>query len=90
MQDRRVSITSIAETLYMSQERVGNILNNELQIRKVSARWVPNVRAPAQKKTSLNMSKDNLGLFEEDPDDFVSRFITACEAWLHFFEPETK
>ena len=29
-------------------------------------------------------------MFKAYPDDFVERFLTQDECWVHLFEPETK
>jgi len=29
-------------------------------------------------------------LFNENPDNFISRFVTVDETWLHHFDPESK
>ena len=39
--DRRISTKSIAEELGISRERVGSIIHEDLDMRKLSAKWVP-------------------------------------------------
>ena len=39
--DRRISAKSIAEQLGISRERVGSIIHEDLDMRKLSAKWVP-------------------------------------------------
>jgi len=41
MEDRRLNISEIAQTVGISYERTQNIIVNELGFSKVSARWVP-------------------------------------------------
>jgi len=41
LKDRRISATSIAERLGISRERVGSIIHEDLDMRKLSAKWVP-------------------------------------------------
>jgi len=41
LKDCRISAKSIAEHLVISRERVGSIIHEDLDMRKVSARWVP-------------------------------------------------
>lgn len=90
MDDRRLTVRYIAEIIGICQERVHHILTNELEMTKVSARWVPRLLTPDQKRTRLDMSRENLELFEADPDGFIERFLTMDECWVHHFEPETK
>jgi len=40
LEDRRISAKSIAEQLGISDERVGPIIHEELDMRKLSAKWV--------------------------------------------------
>jgi len=41
MDDRRISAKSIAEQLGISREWVGSIIHEDLDVRKLSAKWVP-------------------------------------------------
>jgi len=41
LEDRQISATSIAEQLGISRERVGSIMHEDLDMRKLSAKWVP-------------------------------------------------
>jgi len=41
LKDRRISAKSIAEQLGISRERVGSIIHEDLDMRKLSAKWVP-------------------------------------------------
>jgi transposase len=41
LDDRRISTKKIAETLAISKERVGYIIHEILEMRKLSAEWVP-------------------------------------------------
>jgi len=41
LEDRRISAKSIAEQLGISCERVGSIIRKDLDMRKLSAKWVP-------------------------------------------------
>ena len=41
LEDRRISAKSIAEKLDISHERVGSNIHEDLDMRKLSAKWVP-------------------------------------------------
>ena len=41
LKDRRISVKSIAEQLGISRERVGSIIHEDLDMRKLSAKRVP-------------------------------------------------
>jgi len=42
LENRRISAKSIAEQLGISRERVESIIHEDLDMRKLSAKWVPN------------------------------------------------
>jgi len=41
LENRWISAKSIAEQLSISRERVGSIIHEDLDMRKLSAKWVP-------------------------------------------------
>ena len=88
--DRRVTIRYLVETTGISYGSIQRILSNELNMNKVSARWVPRMLTAEQKKNRVNISRANLEYYQADEDRFLSRFITMDETWIHHFDPETK
>ena len=69
--------------LGISKERVGYILHEELDIKKICARWVPRLLTADQKRTRMER-------FNKNKTDFVRRFITMDETWIHHYTPEYK
>ena len=57
---------------------------------KVSARWVPKLLGAEQKRLQYKMSKNNLVIFDADPEKFIRQFMTMDETWVHHFQPESK
>jgi transposase len=49
LDDKRISTKKIADTLAISQERVGFIVHKFLDMRNLSAKWVPKCRHADQK-----------------------------------------
>ena len=90
MSDRRMTIRHIAAELGISRDTVHQIITEDLEMRKVSARWVPKLLTLDQKRARTNMSRENLQRFQADPEDFVQRFVTMDETWVHHVTPETK
>jgi len=72
---RRISAKSIAEQLGISRERVESILHDELDVRKLSAKWVPKCLNTDQKRQRCQSSEQHLELFRRDPNDFLSGAI---------------
>ena len=90
MGDRRVTERCIASAVGISQEIVHSIPTEDLNMRKLSACWIPRLLTVDQKHTRQNMSLANLNLFETDPDKFLLRCLTMDETWVQHFIPESK
>ena len=74
----------------ISKERIRHILHEELQIKKLCARWVPHLLTPDQKRMRMKISEQCLERFNKNKADFVRRFITMDETWIHHYTPESK
>jgi len=73
LDERRISSKSIAEQLGISGERVGSIIHEDLEVRKLSAKWVPKCLNADQKRQRCQSSEQLLELLRRDPHDFLSR-----------------
>jgi len=74
----------------MSKDRVGHILHEILGMRKLSALWLPRLLTPDNKRNSETTSEQCLTLFKRNPKEFLRRFVTVDETWIHWYTPETK
>jgi histone-lysine N-methyltransferase SETMAR len=91
LDNRRMKFHKIAETIGISKERVGYILHEELDMKKLCARWVPRLLTTDQKRTRMKISEQCLERFNKNKTDFVRRrFITMDETWIHHYTPESK
>jgi len=90
LDDRRIKVCEIAETIGISKERVGYILHEELDMKKLCTRWVPRSLTADQKRTHMKISEQCLERFNKNKTDFVHRFITMDETWIHHYTPESK
>jgi len=90
LEDRRILAKSIAEQLGISRERVGSITHEDLDMRKLSAKWAPKCVNADQKRQRCQSSEQILQCFRRDPNDFLSRLLTADETWLYHYDPETR
>ena len=61
--DSRISDKSIAEQLGILRERIGSIIHQDLDIRKLSVKWVPNCLNADQKRQRCYSSEHNLDFF---------------------------
>ena len=80
----------IALTTGISKECVGYILHEELDMKKLCARWVPCLLTADQKCTRTKISEQCLECFNKNKTDFVRRFITMDETWIYHYTPESK
>jgi len=90
LEDRRISDKSIAEQLDISREGVGSIIHEDLDMRKLSAKWVLKCLKADQKRQRCQSSEQLFYSFRCDPNDFLSRLVTMDEIWLYHYDPETK
>ena len=70
IEDRRLKIREIAETVGISYERTQNIIVNELGFSKVSARWVPRLLSVEHKRTRLTLSRECLTCIKQNLKSF--------------------
>ena len=90
LEDRRISAKSIAEQLAISREWFGSIIHEDLDMRKLSTKWVPKCLKADKKRQRCQSSEQLLESFRLDPKDFLSRLVTMDETWLYHYDPETK
>jgi len=90
LEDCQISAKSIAEQLGISRERVGSIIHEDLDMRKLSAKWAPKCLNADQKRQWYQSSEQILEFFRCDPNDFLSLLVTMEETWLYHYDPETK
>jgi len=83
LDDWRMKVCEIAETTGISKERVGYILREELDMKKLCARWVPHLLTADQKSKRMKISEQCLERFNKNKIDFVHRFITMDDTWIH-------
>jgi len=74
LEDRRISAKSIAEQLGISRERFGFIIHEDLDMRKLSAKWVPKC-LKADKKCQRYQSSEQILEF------FGAIQMISCRDW---------
>ena len=90
LDDQRMEMREIAEIIGISKEHAGYILYEELDMKKLCARWVPRLLTADQKRTRMKISEQCLERFNKNKTDFLRRFITMDETWIHHYTPESK
>jgi histone-lysine N-methyltransferase SETMAR len=90
LDDRRMEVREIAETIGISKKCVGYIFHEELDMKKLCARWLRRLLTADQKRTHMKISEQCLERFNKNKTDFVHRFITVDETWIRHYTPESK
>jgi len=90
LDDRRIKVREVAEAVGISTERVHHILHEYLDMKKLSARWVPRLLTLDHKRNRVTISEECLAMFSRNPNEFLHRFVTVDETWIHHTTPETK
>jgi hypothetical protein len=75
LDDWQMKVREIAETTGISKERVGYILHEELEMKKLCARWVPCLLTADQKRTRMKISGQCLERFNKNKTDFVDLLL---------------
>ena len=86
----KVKVRELAETVGISIGSVVKISHKDLNIRKLTAKWVPCLLTINQKRLRFRDSKSCLDLFNRNPSDFLRRLVTIKEIWIHHYTPESK
>ena len=74
----------------ISLSRSHYILKNILNVRKISARWVPHLLSDGQKKQRVKIAKQLLKIFPKYDEKKFANLVTGNETWVHYFEPVRK
>ena len=88
--DRRLKVFEIAEIVGISKDCMDHILLEILGMRKLSARWMPHLFTPDNKRNCETNSEQCLTLFKCNPKEFLHCFMTVDETWIHWYTPKTK
>ena len=89
----RVEASVSADFTKMEKEQyrwcVDHILHEILGMRKMSARWVSRLLTPDNKRNRETTSEQclSLTLFKRNPKEFLRRFVTVDETWIHWYRP---
>jgi hypothetical protein len=65
-------------------------LHEELDRKKLCARWLLHLLTADQKYIRMKISQQCLEPCNKNKTDFVRRFITMDESWIHHYTPESK
>jgi len=90
LEDHWILVKSIAEQLGISREQVGSTIREDLDMQKLSAKWVPKCLNEEHKCQPCQSSQQLLEFFQRDPNGLLSRLVTMNETWFYHYDPEPK
>ena len=82
LDDRRLKVRELADMVGISKSAVHRILTENLEMRKLHARWVPRLVTMEQKQRHEDVSIESSEICHRNKADFLRRFIN--------FTPEIK
>jgi hypothetical protein len=89
LEDRRRTTDDLLDLSGVSFSSCQRILSQELQMKKVVAKFVPHVLTADQKQSQVDACRELKEHLEIDPDLF-SKVITGDESRCYAYDPETK
>ncbi|XP_055383346.1 histone-lysine N-methyltransferase SETMAR-like [Condylostylus longicornis] len=89
---RRLKVRELADILVvgLSKSAAHRILTENLDMKKLCARWVRRLLTIDHKQNREDISMNCLAMFTKNKTDFLRRFITMDETWVYHYTPETK
>jgi len=87
--DRRLTIREVAEDDGTAFGTCQKILTEDLQMRRMSVKFVPCLLMAEQKDERVSICTDLREWAQNDPN-FMSSVITGDESWVYGYDPETK
>lgn len=88
--DRRITIRDIVAKTDYSYGTVSGIIHNQLNMRRICARWIPKMLNTDQKRLRVECCEQLLKRFEREGEKFMDRIVTVDETWISLYTPETK
>ena len=87
--DRRQNIYDVCEIVRLSYGTVQRILAENLNMRRISARFMLRQLSDDQKAHRVSVCRELKQKARDDPT-MISNIITGDETWVYGFDPETK
>ena len=87
--NRRIQVKDKAQALGILHGSISTILHYRLDMRKLTALWVPKFLSDEQMATKASVCSALLKRFWSK-GDLLLRLLTVDETWVHYFEPENK
>ena len=89
-ENRRVTIDEVAAVIHCSHGQAYAMMHDQLNFRKVCARWVPKQLTAENQQIRMGLALENLCRYHSEGEHMLSRIVTGDETWVHYFQPESK
>ena len=89
LEDRRIRIQEIAGEVGISTRSVQTILTEDLNLRRVYAKFVPKMLTKQQKELRKEITEDMLDCANHNPE-FIQTIISGDKTWVYGYDQETK
>ena len=86
LDDHKLKLHEIAEELKISKDSVFTILH-DLSMKKLCSKWVLRLLTVGQKR--VNDLEHCLQLFQCNKKEFLHKYVTRDETWIHHFTLES-
>ena len=87
--DHKSKLRETAEELKISEGSVFTILHEHFLMRKLSSKWVLRLLTLDQKQQCIDVSERCLRLFQCNKKEFLCKYVTTDETWIHHFTLES-
>ncbi|XP_054282527.1 protein GVQW3-like [Macrosteles quadrilineatus] len=84
--DRRQTIEQISEASGLSWSSIQRILTEDLNMKRVAAKFVPRALTDFQKERRIEACRDLKQQLEANPD-LLSKIITGDKSWCYGYDP---
>jgi hypothetical protein len=89
LNDRKVNLIEIVETLKISKKCIEHIVHEYLDMQKLFAKWLPRLLTIDQNQQRVDDSEQCYAIFNRNKDRFFRRYITMDVTWLLYNTPES-
>ncbi len=89
-EDRRKTVRELVVQSGLTQGTVHQILQKELKLSWICAKFVPQLLTAEQKDHRAHLSALNLASLADDSKFFMQQIVSGDETWLYCFDPDNK
>ena len=86
MSDRQVSVRRVAYELGILKITIHEIMDNQLDMKKVCTRWVPKLLTPIQRANRVDCCQECLQQNEVNTANLFDSIVTGDESWILYYD----